>query len=260
MKKRQTDLIFCFRKITMSTMSDAEMLKSCKNHMQDKAQPEKLPQLLSPLRSFLKEAFQETDPSKFFRILCEEIMSFVFQCSLIEPTRNRFETERQKHSTLISQLEKTTKRQVRDWYKKLVDCIKGSPIAKEKYISESLSQIDGLLNNNIKNRYCTPPEYEIAHDIIRDVCCEIVKKGHGSLISEFVDIISKDIQIVDREEVKRLYQLNLLKKGDMAPFILVQEHYVERTKFAPARWKLQKARALLSDLESQTPWVVYNYL
>jgi hypothetical protein len=55
-------------------------------------------------------------------------------------------------------------------------------------------------------------------------------------------------------------QLTPLKKGDMASFTLVQEYYVERIKFAPVLKRLQEARFLLSDLESEEPWVVYNHL
>ena len=46
----------------------------------------------------------------------------------------------------------------------------------------------------------------------------------------------------------------------MASFTLVQDHYVERVKFAPVLKDLQEARFLLSDLGSEIPWVVYNHL
>ena len=187
-------------------------------------------------------------------------MPFIFQCSILESMRNTFTTKRQQHFSLISRLEKTTKRQVRDSYKKLVACIKDSSIAKEEFISKCLCHIDGLLNNDIKSRSCTPPAYEVAYDFIGDICCELVEKGHGSLISEFVDIISEDRHIVDLEEAKRLHQLKLLTKRATAPFILVKEYSVKWTKFAPARRKLQEARDVLSDLGSQTPWMAYNNL
>ncbi|HEY2810072.1 MAG TPA: hypothetical protein VGJ00_01590 [Rhabdochlamydiaceae bacterium] len=223
-------------------------------------QVQKLPPLLGPLSSFLKEASQENDLSNFFRIVCEEIMPFTFQCSLLESIKNRFETQKKQLLTLISQLERTTKRQVHDSYKKLAACIKDTQIAQKKYVWKCLYKIDRLLNNAIEERYCAPKEYEIAYEYMKDVCCELVEKGYGSLISEFVDISSKDKQIINLEETRRRHQLNLLMDKDMASFTLVQEHYVERTKFAPALNELQDARFLISDLESQVPWVAYNHL
>lgn len=198
-------------------------------------EPQKLPPLLGPLSCFLKEASQETDLSSFFRIVCEAIMPFISQCSLLEPIIKGFETQRQKHLDLISRLEKATKRQVHDSYEKLVTCIKDSEIAKRAYVSKCLSKIDGLLNNATEERYCTPKEYEVAYEWMKDLCCELVEEGYGHLISEFVDIASKDKQIVNLEETRRRHQLTPLKKGDMASFTLIQEHYVERTKFAPAK-------------------------
>ena len=223
-------------------------------------EPQKLPPLLGPLSCFLKEALQETDPSSFFRIVCEATMPFISQCSLLEPIRNQFETQRQEHLDLISQLEKATKRQVHDSYKKLVACIRDSEIARGEYVSKCLSKIDGLLNNATQERYCTPKEYEIAYEYMKDLCCEIVERGYGHLIPEFVEIASKDKQIVNLEETRRRHQLTPLKKRDLASFTLVQEHYIERIKFAPALKELQEARLLLSDLESEVPWGVYNHL
>lgn len=223
-------------------------------------QPQKLPSIFSPLSCFLNEASQETDPSSFFRITCEATMPFILQCSLLEPIRNQFETQIQQHLNLISRLEKATKRQVHDSYKKLLACIKDSEIAKGEYVSKCLSKIDGLLNNTIEERYCTPKEYEIAYEYMKDLCCELVEKGYGHLIPEFVDIASKEKRIINLEETRRRHQLTPLKKGDMTSFTLVQEHYVERTKFASALKELQEARFLLSDLESEVSWVVYNHL
>jgi hypothetical protein len=187
-------------------------------------------------------------------------MPFISQSSLLEPTRKEFETQRQEHLDLISRLEKATKRQVHDSYKKLVTCIKDSEIAKGAYVSKCLSKIDGLLNNASEERYCTPKEYEVAYECMKDLCCELVEKGYGPLISEFENIASKDKRIVNLEETRRRHQLTPLKKGDMASFTIVQEHFVERTKFAPALQELREARLLLSDLESEVPWVVYNHL
>ncbi len=223
-------------------------------------EPQKLPPLLGPLSCFLKEASQETDLSSFFRIICEATMPFISQSSLLEPIIKGFETQRQKHLDLISRLEKATKRQVHDSHKKLVACIKDSEIAQEEYVSKCLSKIDGLLNNATEERYCTPKEDEIAYEYMKDLCCEVVEKGYGHLIQEFVDIAHKDKQIVNLEETRRRYQLGLLKDKGMASFTLVQDHYVERVKFAPVLKDLQEARFLLSDLGSEIPWVVYNHL
>ena len=63
-------------------------------------EPQKLPPLLGPLSCFLKEASQETDPSSFFRIVCEATMPFISQCSLLELIRNQLETKRQEHLNL----------------------------------------------------------------------------------------------------------------------------------------------------------------
>ena len=120
--------------------------------------------------------------------------------------------KRQEHLDLISRLEKATKRQVQDSYKKLVACIKNSEIAKGEYVSKCLSKIDGLLNNATEERYCTPKEYEIAYEYMKDLCCEVVEKDYGHLIQEFVDIAHKDKQIVNLEETRRRYQLGLLKE------------------------------------------------
>ena len=226
--------------------------------MHDQAQ--KLPPLLGPLSCFLKEASQETDPYSFFRIICEEIIPLILQCSLLEPIRNQFETQRQQHLKLISRLEKATKRQVHDSYKKLVACIKDTQIAQKEYVWKCLSKIDRLLNNAIEERYCGPKEYEIAYEYMEDLCCELVEEGYSPLISEFADISSKDKQIINLEETKRRHQLNLLMDKDIASFTIIQEPYLKRAKFAPAMKELQKARFLLSDPKSQEPWVVYNHL
>ncbi|NBO24950.1 MAG: hypothetical protein EBU93_06950, partial [Chlamydiae bacterium] len=179
-------------------------------------------------------------------------MPLILQCPLLEPIRNQFETKKQEHLTVISRLENAAKRQVRDSYKKLVACIKDSAIAKGQYLSKSLSKIDRLLNNQ--------KDYEMAHEYMKDVCCEIVEKGHGTLIAEFVDIASRDNQVINLEETRRRYQLGLLKDKDMASFTLVQEYYVERIKFAPAVTKLQEARLSLFDPKSEELWVVYHHL
>lgn len=223
-------------------------------------QTQKLPSPLGPLPCFLKEVSQETDPANFFRVVCEEIMPLISQCSLLEPIRNQFETKKQEHLNLISRLENATKRQVRDSHKKLAACIKNSQIAQKEYVRNCLSKIDRLLNNAIEERYCGPKEHEIAYEYMEDLCCELIEEGYGLLISEFVDIASKDKQIINLEETRCRHQLSPLEKGDMASFTLIQEHYVKRIKFAPAMKELQKARFLLSDLESQVPWVVYNHL
>ncbi len=226
--------------------------------MHDQAQ--KLPPLLGLLSCFLKEASQETDPYSFFHIVCEKIMPLISQCSLLEPIRNQFETQRQQHLNLISRLEKATKRQVHDSYKKLVACIKDTQIAQKEYVWKCLFKIDRLLNNAIEERYCGPKEYEIAYEYMEDLCCELVEEGYGLLISEFVDIASKDKQIINLEETRRRHQLSPLEKGDIASFTLIQENYVKRIKFASAMKELQEARFLLSDPKSQEPWVVYNHL
>jgi len=223
-------------------------------------QAQKLPSLLGPLSCFLKEASQETDPYSFFRIICEEIIPLILQCSLLEPIRNQFETQRLQHLKLISRLEKATKRQVHDSYKKLVACIKDTQIAQKEYVWKCLSKIDRLLNNAIEERYCGPKEYEIAYEYMEDLCCELVEEGYSPLISEFADISSKDKQIINLEETKHRHQLNLLMDKDIASFTIIQEPYLKRTKFAPAMKELQEARFLLSDPKSQEPWVVYNHL
>ncbi len=217
--------------------------------MHDQAQ--KLPSLLGPLSCFLKEASQETDPYSFFRNVCKETMPLILQCPLLEPIRNQFETKKQEHLTIISRLENAAKRQVRDSYKNLFACIKDSAIAKEQYVSKCLSKIE---------RYCIQKDYEMAHEYMKDVCCEIVENGHGSLIAEFVDIASKDRQVINRKETRRRHQLTPLKKRDMASFTLVQEHYVKQIKFAPAMTKLQEARLSLFDPKSEELWVIYHHL
>jgi len=227
--------------------------------MQDQAQ--KLPSLLGPLSCFLKEASQEPDLSSFFRIVCKEIMPLILQCSLLEPIRNQLEIQRHEQLALISRLEKTTKRQVQDSYEKLIACIKGSQITKEKYVSKCLSKIEGLLNNATEERHCTPKEYEIAYEYIKDVCCEIVENGYGSLISEFADITFTHKQIINWEETRRRHREPPLKKDDMASLIPIQEPYLKRIKFDPPLKKLQETRFLLFDPKSQEePWVVYNHL
>ncbi|MBM3196267.1 MAG: hypothetical protein FJZ56_06965 [Chlamydiae bacterium] len=223
-------------------------------------EPQKLPPLLGPLSCFLKEALQETDLSSFFHIVCEAIMPFISQNSLLEPIRKEFETQRQEHLDLISRLEKATKRQVHDSYKKLVACLKGSEIVKGEYFSKCLSKIDGLVNNATEERYYTPNEYEIAYEYMKDLCCEVVEKSYGHLIQEFVDIAHKNKHIENLVDTRRRNQLGLLKDQDMASFTHIQNPYVERVKFAPALRKLQDERFLLSDLESEIPWVVYNHL
>ncbi|MGE4573291.1 MAG: hypothetical protein AB7E63_02790 [Parachlamydia sp.] len=187
-------------------------------------------------------------------------MPLILQCPLLEPIRNQFETKKQEHLTIISRLENAAKRQVRDSYKKLVACIKDSAIAKGQYVSKCLSKIDRLLNNAIEERYCAQKDYEMAHEYMKDVCCEIVEKGHGSLIAEFVDIASRDKQVINLEETRNRHQLTPLKKRDMASFTLIQEHYVKRIKFAPAITKLQEARFSLFDPKSEELWVVYHHL
>lgn len=226
--------------------------------MQDQAP--KLPALLGPLSSFLKDASQETDSYSFFRRVCEEIMPFISQCSLLESIKNEFKTQRQEQLDLISQIEKKAKRQVHDSYTKLVACIKDTQIAQKKYVWKCLSKIDRLLSNAIEERYCSPKEYEIAYEYMKDLCCELVEEGYGPLISEFVDIASKDKQIINLEETRHRHQLNPLEKDDMASFTLIQKHYIKRIKFAPALKGLHEARFLLSDQESELPWVVYNHL
>jgi hypothetical protein len=92
------------------------------------------------------------------------------------------------------------------------------------------------------------------------ICYELVEEGYGLLISEFVDVASKDKQIVNLEDTRYRHQLIPLEEGDMASFTLIQEYYVKRIKFAPALKELQEARLLSSDQEPQVPWVVYNHL
>ncbi len=174
--------------------------------------------------------------------------------------RNRFETQRQGHSDLISQLEKTTKRQVHESYKKIVAYIKDTQIAKKEYVWKYLSKIDGLVNNATEERYCGPRQYEIAYEYMEDLCYELVEEGYGPLISEFVDIASKDKKMINLEETRRRHHVNPLEKGDMASFTLIQAYYVKRIKFAPAMKKLREPRFLLSDPKSKVPWVVYNHL
>ena len=129
---------------------------------------------------------------------------------------------------------------------------------KEAYSKKCLNKIKAILDN--KEKYMTPSDHEIAHDLIRDMSCYIVEKGYGSLIEDFVEIGYQDKHMVDLEGLRRLKQLDPLTEKSKTPFINIQKAHVECTKFAPARWKLQDAKNTVSDLESQIPWVVYNNL
>lgn len=200
-----------------------------------------LPKSFQPLQSLIASASKSVSDHEFFHQLCENVMPLLQMSSLLGPLRAKWQNERSECLADISKNEDLAKRQVKKIYAFFQELNENTQFRLINGFTEGLKKVEDLLEN--RDRYYTPPEYEVAYDELCALCSLMFDNGQSSVLKDLVEISERSEYVLENDS----YTFKSI------PFI-------SRYCFCPAVHTVKRLRSEWNWNNHTSTWMAWNHL
>lgn len=200
-----------------------------------------LPKSFQPLQSLIASASKSVSDHEFFHQLCENVMSLLQTIPLLGPLRATWQNERSECLSNISKNEDLAKRQVKKIYAFFQKLNENTQFRSINGFTEGLKKVEDLLEN--RDRYYTPPEYEVTYDEFCALCSLLFDNGQS-------DVLKDLLEIAERSEY-------VFEDGS---YTLKSIPFISRYCFCPAVHTVKQLRSKWNWNNHTSIWMAWNHL
>lgn len=210
-------------------------------HLAESAIEIELPKSFQPLQSLVASAFKSENEHEFFHQLCENVMPLLQMSPLLGTLRATWQNEPSECLANIRKNEDLAKRQVKKIYAFFQELNENTQFRSINGFTEGLKKIEDLLEN--RDRYYTPPEYEVAYDELCALCSLLFDNGQSGILKDLVEISERSEYVFE----DGFYTLKSI------PFI-------SRYCFCPAVYTVKSMRSEWNWNNHTSIWMAWNHL